>query len=281
MDMMFCPNRVIDPKPYHMINVAVIQYKPLFGNVDGNIKRLRHEFGAAWRHHLVVLPELASTGYRFSTPDEALLCSETIQGSRYLSFLADMAIKNGCYIVSGFNERDGEHLYNSSVLIGPEGLVGVYRKLHLFNDEKLYFEPGNLGVNVFETSIGRIGMLVCFDWMFPEVWRIMAIKGAQIVAHPSNLVLPYCQDVVPSHALVNRYYVVTANRIGQERDLRFTGKSVLVNPFGDVLVSGEIDKEQVLSADIDVSVADNKQVTAGNHLINDRRVDVYGNYKIC
>jgi predicted amidohydrolase len=264
-----------------MVNVAVIQYRPLFGDVEGNIKRLRNEFGQVWHHHLIVLPELASTGYRFSSREQALLCSETVQGSRYLSFLAEMAFKNGCYIVSGFNERDGEQLYNSSVLIGPEGLVGVYRKLHLFSDEKLYFEPGNLGVNVFETSIGRIGMLVCFDWMFPEVWRMMALKGAQIVAHPSNLVLPYCQSVVPSHALVNRYYVVTANRVGQERDLRFTGNSVLVNPYGKILASGGIEDEQVILAGIDVSVADNKQVTAENHILNDRRVDVYGNFNIC
>jgi predicted amidohydrolase len=129
---------------------------------------------------------------------------------------------------------------------------------------------------VFDTRIGKIGMLVCFDWMFPEAWRKLALQGAQLIAHPSNLVLPYCQSVMPSYSLVNRCYIATANRIGSERDLTFTGQSVLTNPMGEVLLKGDTDKSQVLSAEIDLSLSDNKYITAKNDAFADRRSDVYG-----
>jgi predicted amidohydrolase len=129
---------------------------------------------------------------------------------------------------------------------------------------------------VFDTRIGKIGMLVCFDWMFPEAWRKLALQGAQLIAHPSNLVLPYCQSVIPSYSLVNRCYIATANRIGCERNLTFTGQSVLTNPGGEELLKGDTDKSQVLSAEIDLSLADNKYITAKNDAFADRRSEVYG-----
>ena len=127
-------------------------------------------------------------------------------------------------MVSGLNERDGDRLYNSAVLVGPEGYVGRYRKLHLFMNEKDYFQPGDAGLPVFDIGACKVGMLVCFDWQFPEAWRVLALKGADVICHPANLVLPgLAQRAVPIHALTNRVYVVTGNRTGTEGGLDLHG----------------------------------------------------------
>ncbi len=260
------------------MRTSIIQFAPVFGDIDENIKKIKKLTKKIKTVDLIVLPELASTGYKFRDRDEAIVLSERLQNSRYLEFLSSMASKKSCYIISGFNEREGEKLYNSSVLIGPEGIVGVYRKLHLFWDEKKIFEPGNLGLPVFDTEIGKIGMLICFDWMFPETWRILALKEAAVIAHPANLVLPYCQSVTPSYSLVNRIFIVTANRLGTEENLTFTGNSVITNPKGEIIAYGSFDKEEVITADIDTELAANKMITPENDAFKDRRIDVYGNF---
>lgn len=257
------------------MKLSIVQFAPVLGDIDRNISVLSEDFRDAWDSDLVVLPELASTGYRFNNRDEALACAESVGDSRYIDFLETVADTYDCHIVSGFNERDEDKLYNSSVLVGPGGLLGMYRKLHLFQNEKTIFAPGDLGAEVFDTPLGKIGMLVCFDWMFPEIWRKMALNGAQLICHPSNLVLPYCQSVVPAHAMVNRLFVATANRVGHERDLAFTGQSVLCSPKGEVLAKGSTDKRELITAEINLSDATDKWVTPENHAFFDRRVDVY------
>ena len=254
----------------------IIQFAPVFGNIDANIRKIRKIAGKIKTTDLIVLPELASTGYKFRDRDEAIVLSERVENSRYLEALAGIASEKRCYVISGFNEREGEKLYNSSVLMGPDGIIGIYRKLHLFWDEKKIFEPGNLGLPVFDTEIGKIGMLICFDWMFPEAWRVLALKGAHIIAHPANLVLPYCQSVTPSYSLVNRLFIITANRLGTEENLTFTGNSIITDPRGEVIAYGHIDKEEVITADIDTQLAENKMITPENDAFKDRRNDVYG-----
>jgi predicted amidohydrolase len=262
------------------MHLSIIQLSPVFGNIDKNIERIRALTGKIKKTDMIVLPELASTGYKFKNKDEAILLSERVENSRYLEFLSELAMKKNCYVVSGFNEREKDKLYNSSVLMGPEGITGIYRKLHLFWDEKKIFEPGNLGLPVFDTSIGKIGMQICFDWMFPESWRVLALKGASVIAHPANLVLPYCQSVMPSYSLVNRLFIATANRIGSEEDLTFTGNSVITNPIGQTIAYGSVDKEEVITTEIDLRLASNKKITPENDAFKDRRTDVYGNLGI-
>jgi predicted amidohydrolase len=123
-------------------------------------------------------------------------------------------------------------------------------------------------------------MLICFDWMFPEAWRVLALKGAELIAHPANLVLPYCQSVMPSYSLVNRLFIVTANRTGTEEDLTFTGNSVITNPIGQTIVHGSVDKEEVINSEIDLRLSVNKKITPENDVFKDRRTDVYGNFSI-
>jgi predicted amidohydrolase len=178
--------------------------------------------------------------------------------------------------VSGFNERDGERPYNSAVLVGPDGYVGCYRKLHLFMNEKDFFEPGDAGLPVFDIGSCKVGMLVCFDWIFPEAWRSLALQGADVICHPSNLVLPgLAQRAVPIHALTNRVFVVTGNRVGAEGDLSFTGLSTIADPRGQVLVQASATEEEVNLVEVDVSLARDKDITSRNNLWADRRPEAY------
>ena len=117
-----------------------------------------------------------------------------------------------------------------------DGIAGHYRKLHLFVNEKDIFEPGDLGLPVFDRPYGRVGMQVCFDWAFPEAWRVLALKGADVICHPANLVLPgLAQSALPIYALTNRVFIATANRVGTEGELTFTGTSLIADPGGRVL----------------------------------------------
>jgi len=262
-----------------MIDISIVQFAPKLGAPNENIKSIK-QLTEPLESQLIVLPELANSGYRFKDYAEAKKASGTLYESLFLDSLKNIANVKGAYIVTGFCERDGDNLYNSAVLIGPNGILGVYRKLHLFWGEKSIFKKGNNGLPVFDTPIGKIGMLVCFDWMFPEAWRHLALKGAQIIAHPSNLVLPYCQGVIPSYALVNRCFIATANRIGTERDLTFTGQSILASPNGEVLQRAGESKIEVLSSQIDLDCAKDKFITPCNDAFADRRDDVYGNLNI-
>jgi predicted amidohydrolase len=257
------------------MKIGILQFSPKLNNTEANIRKIERMLEKSPPADLWVLPELANSGYAFESRDEAVLASETLHDSAFVRFLTSYSQKTGSWFVAGINERSGDKLYNSSVLVSADGVVGVYRKLHLFRNEKTIFEPGNLGLPVFETPWGKIGMLICFDWMFPEAWRIMALKGVQMICHPSNLVLPYCQDAVPGYALTNRIFIATANRIGKERGITFTGRSVLVNPVGKVLLKGKKQEKGTLIAKVNLSDASDKTITPENDAFADRRSDVF------
>jgi len=256
------------------MKTGYLQFAPVFGDIEANMQRISTLLDDCHGADLLVLPELANTGYRFESREEALSLSQPDNGE-FVQFLVDQCANHGFHLVAGFNERDGDLLFNSSVLVGPGGVVGKYRKLHLFMDEKDIFEPGDLGLPVFEIGQCKVGMLVCFDWVFPEAWRALALKGADIICHPSNLVLPYAQQAVPVHAMVNRIFVVTCNRTGTEKDLEFTGQSIITNPKGEVLSRATADDETFSIVDIDIATARDKSITARNDVFADRRSDIY------
>ena len=261
------------------MRIAYLQYAPLLDQYERNIEVLS---GLLEKHldespaDLLVLPELCNSGYDFTSRDMALRLSESIEDSRFIGALIAICTKHSLHIATGFNERDGDRLYNSAVLIDRTGCLGRYRKLHLFLNEKDYFAPGDAGLPVFGIGSCRVGMLVCFDWVFPEVWRALALAGADVVCHPSNLVLPgLCQRAVPVHALVNRIYIVTANRIGTEGELKFTGLSTIADPKGAVLMQAGQEEVHYGVCDIDIALARDKQITPRNHLFDDRRPAEY------
>ena len=257
------------------VKIGILQFAPVPGDIEANIKKIDGLLEPNPHSDIMVLPELASSGYNFKSREEAINSSEPINDSRYIDFLIQKARALNTWFVSGINEREDDKLFNSAVLVSPNGVEGIYRKMHLFNREKIFFEPGNSGLPIFETPFGIVGILICFDWMFPELWRVLALKGAQIICHPSNLVLPFCQSAIPGYALTNRIFVATANRVGKERDLTFTGQSVLVNPNGEYLLRGDHQNEEILSADIEPELAEDKQMTPLNDAFEDRRTDFY------
>ena len=258
------------------MNVGFMQFAPALGDLQSTMDRIDRLSAQCVGIDLLVLPELCNSGYNFGSPEQAWNTSEEVGNGAFLRFLESLCQRLGCHVVSGLNERQGSRLYNSAILVGPNGYVGTYRKLHLFMNEKDFFEPGDLGLPVFDIGPCRIGMLVCFDWIFPEAWRVLALKGADIICHPSNLVLPgLAQQAVPIHALTNRYYVVTANRIGSEGELAFTGMSTIADPKGQVLVQAPQAGETVSRIEINISLARTKEITSRNNILTDRRPEQY------
>ena len=257
------------------MKIGFVQFAPALGDVQATMGTIDRLLTGAEADQLV-LPELCNSGYNFRSRQQAWETSEEIGHSPFLSHLEALCRQRGLYLVSGFNERDGDRLFNSAVLVGPGGIIGRYRKLHLFMNEKDYFEPGDAGLPVFDIGPCRVGMLVCFDWIFPEAWRVLALKGADVICHPSNLVLPgLAQRGIPVHSVTNRIYVVTGNRTGSEGNLSFTGRSLVADPLGDVLAQASATGEEVGIAEADMALARNKNVTPRNHVFDDRRPEEY------
>jgi predicted amidohydrolase len=191
-----------------------------------------------------------------------------------------MAREKKMFLVAGIAEKKGRKLYNSAILIGPAGLIDVYRKIHLFYEEKLWFTPGNKQIKVYDIGKSRVGMMICFDWFFPEVSRILALLGAEIICHPSNLVLPHCPQAMITRSLENRIYSVTANRIGfEERNekerLTFIGMSQIVSPKGELLQRASAEKPAVHIVEVNPLEARKKSINRYNHLLEDRRPEFY------
>lgn len=258
------------------MKVGFIQFAPVLGDVQATIRKIDRLIHHCENTDILILPELCNSGYNFNSYQQAWETSEEVESSVFVQYLRSKCKQFNLYIVVGFNERHNALLYNSAILIGPKGYIGKYRKLHLFMNEKDYFKPGDVGLPVFDIGLCKIGMLVCFDWIFPEVWRILALKGAEIICHPSNLILPgFAQKAVPIHALTNRVYIVTANRIGTEGDLTFTGLSTIADPKGEILVQASQAKEEVGIKDIDITMARDKMITHRNDVFSDRRPGEY------
>lgn len=231
------------------------------------------------RADLIVLPELPFTGYHFRNRKEALALAEDPRDSDTVAALTRLCKQKRMHIVTGFAERRRDKVFNSALLIGPRGLRHVYRKLHLFKDEKSCFDPGDIDLSVQSVDDCKIGMMVCFDWAFPEVARTLTLRGAQVLCHPANLVLAYCQQTMLSRCLENGVFAVTANRIGVDRRphglLKFTGRSQIVAPNGGLLHRAPAAREEVYTSTLDMHLAENKWLTPRNHLLRDRRPEFY------
>ena len=256
--------------------VSVIQFQPVLGRPEENVRQLEPLINETEGSRLLVLPELSNSGYNFTDYDEAFQYAEVIgQKGLFQDFLLSMAKDKNTFIVSGINEREGDKLYNTAILVGPGGIIGKYRKMHLFMNEKDIFRKGDAGMPVYDLGGFRIGMMICFDYLFPEPWRMMAQNGADLICHPSNLLTQNAQRVIPALSLMNRIYIATANRIGFERGLTFNGHSMISAPTGEIIEAGSPDKPSVISALIDTQLSRNKMITLRNHVFEDRRPEDY------
>jgi predicted amidohydrolase len=274
-----------------VLRVAALQTRPVFGDVEQNVARaLALAERVTPKAALYVFPELMTSGYAFASRAEARALAETPGGREAyapgLHSLAAWARARRTHVIAGFPEKGGARVYNSAVLIGPDGrMKDVYRKLHLFDDEKLWFAPGDRAPRVSRVGPARVGMLVCFDWRFPEAFRMLALAGADVIAHPSNLVVPRAaQQATLVRALENRIYVVTANRVGEDvrpdRRLGFTGKSQIAGPDGTALVRAGASGVRALVADLDLARARDKKFAGRNDIFRDRRPEIYGSLAV-
>lgn len=257
--------------------IGYIQNSPIFGKKERNFKEIYTLVGNI-KADLLILPELFATGYTFTSQNEAKEMAETQQGPT-ANFLKNLSLITGATLVGGFIEKDKSKIYNSSLIVSDGKVVGVYRKIHLFNKEKLWFSPGNKPLRVYDIKGVKIGVMICFDWLFPEVCRILALKGAQIIAHPANLVMPFCQNAMVTRCLENRVFAVTANRIGVEKrgsdTFSFTGASQITSMNGDILAFAPKNKTHISIIKIDEKQATNKIINSYNDLFVDRRAEYY------
>jgi len=259
--------------------IGFLQFCPLRNNVQENITKIQlllrqHSFD------IMVLPELSNSGYLYNQPEDIKTYSEPGDGSGpFLSALIDICIHKDCLIVSGFSEIKQSHLYNSAAAVTKDGIIGLYRKTHLFDREKALFSPGDTGFITFEYKATKIGMMICFDWIFPESARSLALGGAQIIAHPANLVMHYCQKAMITRSLENFVFIITANRYGKETSgestLSFTGQSQIVGHRGEILASASKRGNIIKLIDINPKDALNKLISPNNDLFADRRPDKY------
>jgi predicted amidohydrolase len=270
--------------------VAIAQLELHPGELDANRARIVDAIRTSTDQgaNLVVLPELASSGYRLDAWRDAHAASEPIPGPTTETWRAEAA-RADCYVVGGICERAGNALYNSVAVVGPEGVIALYRKLHLFADERLLFQPGDAGLPVVTLPFGRVGVIVCYDLRFPEALRILALQGADLVAIPTAWAPGFDRTPPPDgiidqvraaavQANLNQVFVAAASRVGEDGDLRYLGSSVVVDPHGRMAYGPASRDEEVIEV-LELDLAEARRAKVRHPLITplaDRRTDVYG-----
>lgn len=271
-----------------LVKVACIQMEPIIGKKKANLEKSSQLIDEAARMgaRLIILPELANSGYVFQTREEAFELAEDIPSGESTKFWSEIATQLDITIVAGLAERDQNRLFNSAVVLGPKGFIGKFRKVHLWGEENLFFEPGDLGFPIFHTPVGRVGVMICYDGWFPESYRLLALQGADIVCVPTNWVPLPGQDpsreamaniLAMASAHSNSLFVAAANRVGTERGQKFIGQSLIVSHTGWPVAGPASPKdEEIIFAEINLSDARRKRNwNAFNQVLRDRRTDVY------
>lgn len=273
---------------FHEVKVASIQMAPEIGNKAANLKRSVELIEEAAQQGAVVavLPELANTGYVFASRAEAFALAESVPDGESSRVWLDAARRCKIHVVAGIAERAGDRLFNAALVAGPNGYIGTYRKLHLWGDEHLFFESGDLGLPVFHTEIGRLSAIICYDGWFPEVYRLLAMQGADIVCMPTNWVpmpgqidghVAMANTLAMANAHSNGLNIICADRVGTERGQPFIGQSLIVGAQGWPLAGpASPDGEEILYASINLKKSRSaRHLTAFNDVLRDRRDDIY------
>ena len=268
------------------MKVAGVQMDVLLGQVETNLARMIEQLAETRRNgaELTVFPECAVTGYCFASIDEARPFAESIPGLATERMAAACAEQGG-FAVFGMLESLGEQIFNAVALVGPHGLVGSYRKVHLpFLGADMFTTYGNNPFEVHQAGELKVGMNICYDSAFPESSRILTLQGADLIALPTNW--PPGAECVAEHAINTRamengVYYMAVNRVGTEAGITFIGRSRICGPKGDTLACGSATDEEILYADVDPARARKKRVDRipGVHAIDriaDRRPEMYG-----
>lgn len=271
------------------VKIACIQMSVIPGDKDACLAKAEKMILEACANgaELLVLPEVFN-GQAEAARADAYRYAETIPGGKTSEMMIRLAKENKVYICGSFYEREGVDLYNTDILAGPDGLVGKYRKLHLCGNEPLKLEPGNMGIPVFRTPLGRIALLVCLDAYYPETFRIAALQGADIVCvsfnagdfHEERNMPEGWYTAMPvlcqAAALSNHIFVVGCNRVGACGNYVSAGQSVIAGQWGmPVVPMAPHDQETILYAEVDLSDSRRKHFSPTDSRLANRRLDVY------
>lgn len=274
------------PNPRGVL-VACAQLAPVVADPEANRRATVDavERAAAAGARIVVLPELANSGYVLRDAAEAASLAESASAGPTVAAWADAARRHGLVVVGGLCERDADGgVRNSAVLVDASGVRTVYRKAHLWGREAEMFVPGDTPPPVVETEFGRIGVMVCYDVEFPEWVRLAALGGAELLCAPVNW--PYYPRPsgerpaevvrVQANAAVNRMFVAACDRVGPERGADWVGGSVIADPDGFPLAGPHPGEERLLLARCDLAEARDKRIGTYNDVFADRRPELYG-----
>ena len=269
------------------MKLAVCQFSAKVGEHAENLECLAAVIREAAHGgaHVVVIPELANTGYSFASREELAEFAELPDGPT-LSGWHELAQELDIVLVGGFAEAglDG-NFYNSSAIVDTTGVRAVYRKAHLWGIESDIFEPGNDLPPVVSTAYGCIGLMVCYDVEFPEWVREVNLRGAELLCCPVNWpLLPHPAEEKPSEVIkvqaqasMNRIFIAIADRALPDREQEWAGASIIVDPDGFPLTELETGSDKIFYADVDLSLARDKNISAHNNVMTDRRLDLYKN----
>ncbi len=262
------------------MKVAAIQFCPKHSSPDENLRSIE-QYLRSTEADLIVFPELSTTGYCFQSFDETRALALPLSSERFnaLQSLCDEQKKT---VALGFIECEGDKVYNSCLILIP-GIQQrhVYRKTHLFYKERYCFHEGNTGFKVFDDPQHglRVGVMICYDWRFPESARSLALQSADIIVCPSNLVTHIWPKVMPARAIENKVYLIVANRWGAEQlageEIRFNGLSAIYSYNGEALVSSPAEGDSCIIAEVDPELTRNKSFNAENDILQDRRPQYY------
>jgi predicted amidohydrolase len=272
------------------VKIACIQMAAEFTETEQNLAHAEELILEACANgaNLLILPEVFNVNPTYESRAEVYTVAEPVPEGFTTQKLMALAKAKGVYICGSLLEQDGVDLYNTSILVGPEGLIGKYRKLHQCGAENYYLEPGDLGIPVFHTAIGKIALLICLDAYYPETFRIAALQGADIVCvsfasdemQASRGLPEPCHTIMPAlcmaNAVSNHMYIVGCNRAGSCHGKAKGGQSIIANHWGAPVVPiAPHDKEAILYAQVDLCDSRRKHFTPVNSRLANRRTDVY------
>ncbi len=266
--------------------IACVQMDVEIGNVALNLGHVINHINESAQKdaRLVIFPECALTGYCFDSLEEAIGFAEPA-GGLSAEAIAEACRRTGVYTVVGYIEKSDGAYYNAAMLVGPDGVVGNYRKVHLpFLGVDRFLTPGDREFEVFELPFGKVGINICYDASFPEAARSLKLLGAQLIVLPTNWptgAWRTAEFVVNARANENHVNFAAVNRAGVERGWQFIGQSKVIDYNGDTIMEGPRDDETLITAELDLAGADNNHIVnvAGSYEIDrllDRRPEFYG-----
>jgi predicted amidohydrolase len=266
-------------------NIACAQMDCVLGDPKTNREKIIATIRKAAERdaQLVIFPECALTGYAFNSLDEAVPFAESVDG-RSAQAIAEVCRQTKAYAIVGFIEADGDKFYNAAMLVGPGGVVGTYRKVHLpYIGIDRFLTPGDRPFQVFDLPFGKVGVNICYDISFPEPARALKLMGAELIALITNWPTAAWrspQFVANTRALENHVFYAAVDRIGRERGWDFIGRSKVIDCNGDTLAEASADAEELLVVPVALAEANNNRIVnvAGAYEVDrlkDRRPEFY------